>query len=53
MSLEQWEEKVLELPGAEERVREIEDELRLAAGLTALRESDAADQAERPPPKQP
>jgi hypothetical protein len=38
MSIEQWEKKVLAVPGAEERVREIEDELRLAAGLTALRE---------------
>ena len=38
MSLERWETKVLEAPGAGERVREIEDELRLAAGLTALRE---------------
>lgn len=32
MSLKQWENNVLEAPGADERVREIEDELRLAAG---------------------
>jgi transcriptional regulator with XRE-family HTH domain len=38
MSLKQWEKKVLEAPGAPEHVQEIEDELRLAAGLTALRE---------------
>lgn len=38
MSMKKWEEKVLEAPGAAERVAEIEDELRLAAGLTALRE---------------
>ena len=38
MSVKQWEKKVLEAPGAEERVRQIEVELRLAAGLTALRE---------------
>ena len=36
MSLEQWEKKVLQAPGADQRVSEIEDELRLAAGLTAL-----------------
>ena len=35
MSLRKWEEKVLGEPGAAERVAEIEDELRLAAGLTA------------------
>ena len=39
MSLEQWEKKVLQAPGADQRVSVIEDELRLAAGLTALRES--------------
>jgi transcriptional regulator with XRE-family HTH domain len=44
MSVKQWEEKVLEAPGAEERVREIEDELRLAAGLTALREQAGLSQ---------
>jgi transcriptional regulator with XRE-family HTH domain len=38
MSIKDWEAKVLAEPGAAERVAEIEDELRLAAGLTALRE---------------
>jgi transcriptional regulator with XRE-family HTH domain len=38
MSLKYWEKKVLEAPGASGRVAEIEDELRLAAGLTSLRE---------------
>lgn len=33
-----WEKKVLSAPGAADRVAVIEDELRLAAGLTALRE---------------
>lgn len=46
MSLKQWEEKVLEAPGAPERVQEIEDELRLAAGLTALREQAGLTQRE-------
>jgi len=46
MSLKQWEDKVLEAPGADERVREIEDELRLAAGLTALREKAGLSQRE-------
>ena len=46
MSLKQWEKKVLETPGAEERVREIEDGLRLAAGLTALREKAGVSQRE-------
>ena len=46
MSLKQWEKKVLETPGAEDRVREIEDELRLAAGLTALREKAGLSQRE-------
>lgn len=46
MSLKQWEKKVLEVPGAEDRVREIEDELRLAAGLTALREKAGISQRE-------
>jgi len=44
MSLKDWEKKVLEAPGAEERVAEIEDELRLAAGLTALREQAGLSQ---------
>ena len=38
MSLKSWEKKVLKAPGAAARIAEIEDELRLAAGLTALRE---------------
>jgi transcriptional regulator with XRE-family HTH domain len=46
MSLKQWEQKVLEAPGAPERVREIEDELRLATGLTALREQAGLTQRE-------
>lgn len=46
MSFKQWEKKVLETPGAPERVREIEDELRLAAGLTALREQAGLTQRE-------
>lgn len=44
MSFEQWEEQVLQAPGADRRVREIEDELRVAAGLTALRESAGLSQ---------
>ncbi len=46
MTLKQWENKILETPGANERVREIEDELRLAAGLTALRETAGISQRE-------
>ena len=46
MSLKDWEQKVLEAPGAAERVAEIEDELRLAAGLTALREQAGLSQRE-------
>jgi transcriptional regulator with XRE-family HTH domain len=46
MSLRQWEKKVLKTPGAAERVGEIEDELRLAAGLTALREQAGLSQRE-------
>jgi hypothetical protein len=46
MSLEQWERKVLDTPGAPERVGEIEDEPRLAAGLTALREQAGVSQRE-------
>jgi transcriptional regulator with XRE-family HTH domain len=44
MSLKTWEEKVLREPGAPERVHEIEEELRLAAGLTALREQAGLSQ---------
>lgn len=46
MSMKSWEKKVLERPGAKQRVREIEDELRLAAGLTALREEESLSQRE-------
>lgn len=44
MSLKEWEKKVLQAPGATRRVAEIEDELRLAAGLTALREQAGLSQ---------
>ena len=46
MSLKEWEKKVLEAPGAAERVAQIEEELRLAAGLTALREQAGLSQRE-------
>ena len=46
MSLKNWERKVLAAPGAVERVAEIEDELRLSAGLTALREQAGLSQRE-------
>jgi transcriptional regulator with XRE-family HTH domain len=46
MSMKSWEEKVLQAPGAPERVGAIEDELRLAAGLTALREQAGLSQRE-------
>jgi transcriptional regulator with XRE-family HTH domain len=46
MSLKQWEKKVRDVPGAEQRVADIEDELRLAAGLTALREKAGLSQRE-------
>lgn len=46
MSLKNWERKVLAAPGAGERVAEIEDELRLSAGLTALREQAGLSQRE-------
>ncbi len=46
MSLKQWEKKVLEAEGAEGRVQAIEDELRLATGLTALREQAGVSQRE-------
>jgi transcriptional regulator with XRE-family HTH domain len=41
-----WEKKVLGAPGAADRVAVIEDELRLAAGLTALRERAGLSQRE-------
>ncbi len=46
MGMKDWERKVLDSPGAAERVAEIEDELRLAAGLTALREQAGLSQRE-------
>lgn len=46
MSLKDWENKVLDSPGAAGRVAAIEDELRLAAGLTALREEAGLSQRE-------
>jgi len=46
MSARDWEKKVLATTVAEERVAEIEDELRLAAGLTALREEAGLSQRE-------
>lgn len=44
MSIKSWEKQVLAKPGAAARVAEIEDELRLAAGLTALREQAGLSQ---------
>ena len=44
MSMKEFEERVLSRPGAHKRVAEIEDELRLAAGLTALREQAGLSQ---------
>ncbi len=44
--MKSWEKKVLARPGAAERVAEIEDELRLSAGLTALREQAGLSQRE-------
>jgi transcriptional regulator with XRE-family HTH domain len=44
MSLKDWEAKVLATPGAPARVAQIEDGLRLAAGLTALREQAGLSQ---------
>ena len=46
MSLKKWEKKVLGEPGAPARVAAIEEELRLAAGLTALREEAGLSQRE-------
>jgi transcriptional regulator with XRE-family HTH domain len=46
MSLKDWEQRVLAAEGAAERVAEVEEELRLAAGLTALRERAGLSQAE-------
>ena len=44
MSMKDWEEKVLAAPGAPARVAAIEEELRLAMGLTALREQAGLSQ---------
>jgi len=44
--LKRWEKRVLAAPGASARVAEIEEELRLAAGLTALREQAGLTQRE-------
>ena len=44
--MNKWEKKVLAAPGAAARVAEIEDQLRLAAGLTALREQAGLSQRE-------
>ena len=46
MTVKDWEAKVLRANGAAKRVAEIEDELRLAAGLTALRERAGMTQRE-------
>lgn len=46
MSFEKWEKKILKTPGAVERVEEIEEELRLAIQLTALREDAGLSQRE-------
>src|SRR5258708_9371157 len=46
MSLKDWENKVVSSPGAAGRVAAVEDELRLAAGLTALREEAGLSQRE-------
>jgi transcriptional regulator with XRE-family HTH domain len=46
MTLKRWEKKVLEASGAAGRVAEIEEELRLAAGLTALRGEAGLSQRE-------
>ena len=46
MTMKQWEKKVLQRPGAAERIAEIEDELRLTTGLIALREQAGLSQRE-------
>lgn len=45
-SMKDWEKKVFAAPGAAERVAQIEHELRLAAGLTRLREQAGLSQRE-------
>ena len=42
--MRKWEKKILAAPGGAERVTAIEEELRLAAGLTALREKAGLSQ---------
>jgi transcriptional regulator with XRE-family HTH domain len=44
MSMKTWEKEILAKPGAPARVAGIEDELRLAAGLTLLREQAGLSQ---------
>lgn len=44
MTMKKWEKKVLKAPGAARRVAEIEQELRLAAGLAVLREEAGLSQ---------
>ncbi|MFI5906792.1 helix-turn-helix domain-containing protein [Dactylosporangium sp. NPDC051541] len=46
MSLRDWEQRVLAVEGAAERVSAVEEQLRLAIGLTALRERTGLSQAE-------
>jgi len=46
VNMKAWEKKILATPGAAERVTGIEDELRLSAGLTALRENAGLSQRE-------
>jgi transcriptional regulator with XRE-family HTH domain len=46
MTMKKWEKKVLQRPGATDRVAEIEDDLRLATGLIALREQAGLSQRE-------
>jgi transcriptional regulator with XRE-family HTH domain len=45
-TMKDWERKVLADPGAAERVEHIEEELRLAAALTALRKRAGLSQRE-------
>jgi DNA-binding XRE family transcriptional regulator len=46
MSTKTWEQTVTDCPGAADRVSAIEEELRLAAGLAALREQAGLSQRE-------
>jgi hypothetical protein len=48
LSVSEWEERVLEQPGASERVAEIEQELRTAAGLPDKRAN--VDPLDKEPP---